>query len=332
MVKPAPLAHNPDARTIARVLAALILPTMALTWFIWVSGLDNSLAHSVYEAHSPWARALRNNGALPGGILGILALILCLIPGLWRRYPTVYRTALAYVAALVFGAGLLNQVVLQDIFDRPRPRESALLDVTAAQTVQASEGFRGNSMPSGHAAMGFALMTPFFVLRRSRPRTAMAFLAAGAVYGSVVGLSRMVMGAHFFTDVLVAGGIGLVSGYLAALFAEKVRYVPVRYILALFAVAVAAVILGNHFRMTLVQPLGAGFTRADLPCNIVAVPNMAVTVPTLSVELEGYGAPLSQLALVQGENGVVRLQTSRGIYHSLACTAILATPAAPAWE
>lgn len=332
MVKPAPFSHNPDSRTVARVLAALILPTIALAWFIWMSGLDNSLAHAVYDPASPWARALRNHGALPGGILGVLALITCMIPGLWQRYPTVYRAALAYVVALVLGAGLFNQVVLQDVFDRARPRESVLLDTAAAQTVQAQEGFRGNSMPSGHAAMGFALVTPYFVLRKRRPRTATAFLAAGAVASSVIGLSRMVLGAHFLTDVLVAGGIALVSGYLAALLAEKVKHIPVRYVLALFTVALGAVVLGNHFRLTLVHPVSAGFTRPDLPCNVVAVPNMAVASPTLSVELEGYGAPLSQLALTEGPDGVVSLQTNRGIYHSLRCTATLAMPAATTWE
>jgi hypothetical protein len=54
--------------------------------------------------------------------------------------------------------------------------------------------------------MGYLFVALFF-LRREAPRAALLLGGFGLVYGSLVGLARMVQGAHFPTDVLWALGL-----------------------------------------------------------------------------------------------------------------------------
>jgi hypothetical protein len=55
--------------------------------------------------------------------------------------------------------------------------------------------------------MGFYLSLPWLVLRRRRRVLGAAFLVAGVAAGGVLGLSRMMAGGHFLSDVLWAGGM-----------------------------------------------------------------------------------------------------------------------------
>jgi membrane-associated PAP2 superfamily phosphatase len=55
--------------------------------------------------------------------------------------------------------------------------------------------------------MGFYLMTPAFVFYRRRPSLALAFMVLGLAAGGVLGLTRVVAGGHFPSDVVWAGGL-----------------------------------------------------------------------------------------------------------------------------
>lgn len=61
---------------------------------------------------------------------------------------------------------------------------------------------KGKSFPCGHSSAGFALSIFFFLFRKTRPRLAWLFLALALVYGGALGLARMVVGAHFASDVV----------------------------------------------------------------------------------------------------------------------------------
>jgi membrane-associated PAP2 superfamily phosphatase len=64
---------------------------------------------------------------------------------------------------------------------------------------------RGHCWPGGHASGGFALMGLYFVFRGRKPRLAGVCLAAGIACGFVLGLGRVVQGAHFSSHVFWAG-------------------------------------------------------------------------------------------------------------------------------
>ena len=84
--------------------------------------------------------------------------------------------------------------LLKGLFLRPRPEYAVYREVTA-------------SFPSGHSAASFALFGFLtFVLVRERTGPKVLVLAGGLMIIILVGLSRLVLGEHYFSDVL--------SGYL----------------------------------------------------------------------------------------------------------------------
>lgn len=321
-------AVKPALSQVARqqLLIGLIFGGSAL--LIWLLGLDAPLARLFFEptldsSGRKLAALLRNIGTVPAALLALGGLVVMLWPRIWEKRPILYRTAAVMTLTTVLGVGLLNQIVIKDLADRPRPRESVLMDIPAPASTDA---FRGNSMPSGHAAMGFALAIPFFPLRLVRKkRLAYTFLGTGVVWGFVIGCSRMALGAHFATDVLIAGLVTLSSASLCAWGLTKVRRVSPLLIGAGTLIAALAVILGNRFtNMQLILEIPQPFTAIHIPCEVIAVPSEA-RVPTLTVNLNGYGAPLSNLKLIN-KNNEIHLRTSLGLYHNLTCTAQLALP------
>lgn len=326
MVKLAPLPVNAAARfdfsLLLREQALIWLLLGGLAYVVYAFGFDTKLAQAVYHPQSEWGWILRQHGTKPAVALAIGCFLALFWPGLWRKAPALYHTAVVVVLTTALGAGLLSQVIVQDLADRARPRESVL----APSDYSPPAEFRGNSMPSGHAAMAFVLAAPFFPLRRRHPRAAAAFLAAGVASGLLVGGARMVLGAHFASDVLVAGAVTLASASLFAALVPNKRPVPPMAVAGALVVAVLALLLGNNFTTDLTRVLDTPFKRIEIPCEIVAVPTPGVQQPTLHVLLKGYGAPLSQLRLYD-DGEVVKIQTRRGLYHSLSCTARLETPA-----
>lgn len=127
-------------------------------------------------------------------VLALLGLIVTAIYGLRRRWLHVAT----WLAALAGGA-VLNQL-LKELFARPRP---SFADPLLSET--------SYSFPSGHAMLSlvvYGLMTYFAVLalRTWRARTAVVFGAALLVV--LIGVSRMYLGVHYFSDVLAGFAVG----------------------------------------------------------------------------------------------------------------------------
>jgi membrane-associated PAP2 superfamily phosphatase len=74
----------------------------------------------------------------------------------------------------------------------------------------------GMSFPSGHASMGFYLMAPAFLLFHRR-RLAHSFVLVGLAGGLALGITRILQGAHFPSDVLWSAGFVYLSSLAMAL-------------------------------------------------------------------------------------------------------------------
>lgn len=188
-------------------IAALVVVIVAVGLLLLMvqthSGLakwDLALARwGAAHATTTSTRGLRDISLL-GGTVGVIA-IAAVVGALeyWRR-PNWAIPALLSLAVLGQFA-IVNLVKVA--VDRQRP---AIHQLT---------GFSGSSFPSGHAAAAAATFAAVALLvGRGRPRSVRNALAGAAVGIAVlVAASRVMLGVHWFTDVLA--GIAVGWGWLA---------------------------------------------------------------------------------------------------------------------
>jgi undecaprenyl-diphosphatase len=126
----------------------------------------------------------------------------------WRGIPRAGLAAMSAVAA----AGLAV-TVLKEAFDRARPPVGTP-GIDAVGLLPASASF-----PSGHAATAFAAAVAVGLVhpRLRRPLVALAV---------VVAASRVYLGVHYLTDVLVGSLLGVAIGVLAGRAARAVAPAP----------------------------------------------------------------------------------------------------------
>jgi lipid A 4'-phosphatase len=133
-----------------------------------------------------------------------------------RPFWRLDRKALIFiVAATALGPGLLVNTVLKDHWGRARP--SQVVEFGGAHhftpaPLPADQCERNCAFVSGHAALGFSLVSFAFLLPPGRKRIAGVAVALG--FGSVVGLARMASGGHFLSDVVFAGLIAVAVSWL----------------------------------------------------------------------------------------------------------------------
>jgi lipid A 4'-phosphatase len=192
---------------------ALLLASIAIR----TAGLDLSVERRFFQPgatprwwgvdRQPW-EALYRYGTFPGLIIGALSLIGIPASLLLRRMRRHLRAFLLLACVLAIGPGLLVNTVCKEHWGRPRPRD--IVEFGGNQPfvpVGLPVDRGGHSFPSGHAAMGFYLLTFYILWRKERPAAAAGMLLLGLAAGVLIGIERMAVGAHFPSDVLWAGGI-----------------------------------------------------------------------------------------------------------------------------
>lgn len=132
---------------------------------------------------------------------------------LWRRVP------LAFAVAPLIGllaAGVATAVLKQAVGRARPPLGLRLVNETEP------------SFPSGHTAdgtafwVGLALVVAVVLLRR--PIARFAAVLAGTALSGAVGLSRLVLGVHWPTDVLAGWALGTAFALAVVLLATLVRH------------------------------------------------------------------------------------------------------------
>ena len=163
---------------------------------------------------NPWI-FLYHYGYFPGLLLAFGGLFLFGI-GLFSKKIRCYRKiGLFLVLLMVIGPGLIVNSTFKDHWGRPRPREIVNFGgksqfLTAWEKTKTSEG---HSFPSGHASMGYFLFAPYFFLSRTERKSgSFFFLFLGLGYGTLMGIGRIVQGAHFASDVLWSAGFVYFTG------------------------------------------------------------------------------------------------------------------------
>lgn len=193
------------------VAAAIVLVLFVLVFFdVWLS---QSLQAWPDMWRAPFAFitdfGLSDWVLIPALAVFVLAVIALRLPlGRWRR--ATYE--LAVVASFVFvGVGLPGLVVnlLKRLFGRARPDQ--FLETGAFQFQQFLNDWSFQSFPSGHATTAIATA---FVVGFVAPR----FFRLILLIAVMAGISRIVIGSHYPTDVAA----GFVVGTLGAYFVRNV--------------------------------------------------------------------------------------------------------------
>ncbi|MGH6663664.1 MAG: phosphatase PAP2 family protein [Pseudolabrys sp.] len=172
------------------------------------------------------AAAIRGVGHLPGWIgwsfdqitdfgksgwflwpLGILFLALAALRPL-PRVPQLVLAAMMVRVGFLFvaiGAPSLFVTIVKHIFGRARPLVGGSLDPYLFSPFNWSAAYA--SLPSGHATTAFAVLAAFGSLW-SRGRT--AFL----IYALLIAISRVMVTAHYPSDVLMGAVVGVAGALL----------------------------------------------------------------------------------------------------------------------
>jgi len=123
----------------------------------------------------------------------VLAIIVILL--FFKKWKIIF---LAFLAAVVARFGIVE--LIRWFWVRPRP--------FAENNVNLLLGHENTgSFPSGHAAFFFALS---FVVYRYNKKTGIIFLVAS----SLIIISRVFVGVHWFSDVLAGAVVGMFCGWL----------------------------------------------------------------------------------------------------------------------
>lgn len=207
-----------------QIMALLVFIVLA-TFPFWFWDLDFWAQNFFYcpKQDSLWCHGqdflwnlLYHRGALPAGILAVVAVFVLLVGNrfTWLKTKRIY--ALFLLLTIVLGPGLIINSFLKMSCGRPRPREVVQYQGNWQYHHVGEKGItgKGKSFPCGHCSMGFVFISFYFIFYRKRKILAYIFLATGILYGGLIGLARMSQGGHFLSDVLWSGIVVFFSAWL----------------------------------------------------------------------------------------------------------------------
>lgn len=181
-----------------------------------VALLDEPLLDTMIDGRSPGLDLTATAYTNVGGVIGmpILAVTTMVVLALRRRSWTP-----VILMAAAGGGSLLMTVAGKDLIGRTRP---SLAD--AVPPYEYSPSF-----PSGHSlnALVIAGIVAYLLVLRQRSRTARVLtITVAIVFAVTIGLSRVYLGHHWFTDVLVAWVLG--AAWLAVVITAHRLYLTTR--------------------------------------------------------------------------------------------------------
>jgi len=204
------------------VYGAILVASVAL--FLLFPGIDTWVSGWFYDpqrgfilAEWPPLRALENSIRwIVWAIVLLTALGAAWLRLIGRPLWRLDRNALIFIAAATaIGPGIIVNTVLKDHWGRARPYQIEQFGGTkqlTAAPLPADQCTRNCAFVSGHAALGFSLVSFAFLLPAGRRRDIVVGAAIG--FGALVGLARIVAGHHFLSDVVYAGLITVATTWL----------------------------------------------------------------------------------------------------------------------
>lgn len=203
----------------------MLLSTPLADWFNTVfAGIDAAVAvfiHQLFQV-SPFMTFLMEaiSFTAKSGILMIILTIAFSFPQKTRR------VAFAMLLSVIMGA-LITNVILKPLVLRPRPYtyDGSVYQQYWLLVGQPTES--DFSFPSGHTTAAAACAMGFFLSMCATKKSRWWVPVCAIVYTILMGISRIYLSVHYFSDVLfgaVAGGLGGVLGEVIARFFPRRFY------------------------------------------------------------------------------------------------------------
>lgn len=127
------------------------------------------------------------------------------------------KSCLFAILLMLFAPGLIVNLVLKNHMGRPRPLFCSEFNGHYKFVKVLDYGypnFDNSSFPSGHAAVAFYLIFPYFLYRTYNRKKAYLYLSLGSAYGILLGITRIIQGGHFASDVIWSFGIVYLTGLI----------------------------------------------------------------------------------------------------------------------
>lgn len=181
-----------------------------------VAGVDQPLLDLALGLRHPLAEQIVTSFTDIAGttLMPIIAVLAAVVLGVHRRSWT--PVALIVAAG---GGSLLMTIAGKELIQRERPPLSS-----AVPPFEHSPSF-----PSGHTLNAVAVIgviAYLLLLRRSTRRARVALIVGAVLFAALVGLSRVYLGHHWFTDVLSGWALG--AAWLALVITAHRLYLTAR--------------------------------------------------------------------------------------------------------
>jgi undecaprenyl-diphosphatase len=200
-----PVGNHPAMRQPFPVLCAALLLLVAVAALLFggpQSQADAGLLRLAQQgALVPAARVLTRLGDW------WLVLVAGGLAAAWLAWRGMVRAALALAVLVIAERAAVEQLKL--LFERARPDPQAHL--IAVHTL---------AFPSGHAANAMALGLGLALILPLGPRARAWAAAAALLYAFIVGLTRLVLGVHWPSDIVGGWAVGAMLALLAAALAR----------------------------------------------------------------------------------------------------------------
>jgi membrane-associated phospholipid phosphatase len=147
-------------------------------------------------------------------IIVLVYLVYLLFAFKYEKLRNTYRIYL--LVFLMFGFAGIGGDILKEIVDRPRPFVEYAGEINALSSAETP------AFPSGHASKSVALALPFLLLITAKDNLHKGVKTLLAIVAFGVCTSRVLLGAHYVSDVLAGVGIALICFPLLTLLNNKI--------------------------------------------------------------------------------------------------------------
>lgn len=162
-----------------------------------------------------------------GVIASAVIALVCVALVFWMPFDPIKKEVQNKLRIIVFLlmtltiGGLVVEGYMKSTWDRARPRDVVAFGGDAQFTpawVVSDQCSKNCSFVSGHAAIGFYFMVFGWVKRKK------AWIVPGLVLGIALGITRVVQGGHFPSDVILPGFIVVILSQWLSLWLLKFRF------------------------------------------------------------------------------------------------------------